>query len=77
MVAFLANGKYYFRATDWCYPFAGGGIGFANALYSGGNLKGSAGAWLFSSGGHGIPLRVGRVPPAVQVSRRNNREKRE
>ncbi len=39
--AVMLNGKYYFRAADWFYPFVGAGIGQANASYSGG-LTGNA-----------------------------------
>jgi opacity protein-like surface antigen len=39
--AIMLNGKYYFRAANWLYPFVGVGIGQANASYSGG-LTGNA-----------------------------------
>jgi hypothetical protein len=39
--ALMVNGKYYFHATDWLYPFVGVGIGQATASYSGG-LTGNA-----------------------------------
>ncbi len=42
VVAIMANGKYYFRAADWFYPFVGAGVGYAQAAYSG-SLTGSAG----------------------------------
>ncbi len=42
VVAIMANGKYYFRAADWFYPFVGAGVGYAQAAYSGG-ITGSAG----------------------------------
>lgn len=32
----MLNGKYYFRAANWFYPFVGAGIGFAGAVYGGG-----------------------------------------
>ncbi len=41
VLAFMANGKYYFRAASWLYPFVGAGVGLASASYSGG-LSGSA-----------------------------------
>ena len=41
VVAFMANGKYYFRAASWFYPFVGAGVGAAKATYSGG-LAGDA-----------------------------------
>ena len=41
VLAFMANGKYYFRAASWFYPFVGAGVGLANTSYSGG-LTGSA-----------------------------------
>jgi len=37
----MLNGKYYFRAADWFYPYIGAGIGFAGASY-GGDLTGKA-----------------------------------
>jgi len=37
----MLNGKYYFRAADWFYPFVGAGVGYAGASY-GGNLTGKA-----------------------------------
>jgi len=40
VLAFMVNGKYYFRAASWFYPFVGAGIGVAEASYSGG-LTGS------------------------------------
>jgi len=36
VLAFMVNGKYYFRAASWFYPFVGAGIGIAQATYSGG-----------------------------------------
>ena len=36
VLAFMVNGKYYFRAASWFYPFVGAGIGVASATYSGG-----------------------------------------
>jgi len=36
VLAFMVNGKYYFRAASWFYPFVGAGIGAARATYSGG-----------------------------------------
>jgi hypothetical protein len=39
--AIMLNGKYYFRAANWLYPFVGAGLGQANASYSGG-LTGNA-----------------------------------
>ena len=41
VLAFMVNGKYYFRAASWFYPFVGAGIGAARATYSGG-LTGDA-----------------------------------
>ena len=34
--AVMVNGKYYFRAANWFYPFVGVGIGYANAAFSNG-----------------------------------------
>ena len=39
--AVMVNGKYYFHAADWLYPFVGAGVGQATASYSGG-FTGSA-----------------------------------
>lgn len=36
VVAIMLNGKYYFHAADWFYPFVGVGVGQAKASYSGG-----------------------------------------
>lgn len=36
VLAIMVNGKYYFRAATWFYPFVGAGIGAARADYSGG-----------------------------------------
>ena len=41
VLAFMVNGKYYFRAASWFYPFVGAGVGVAKATYSGG-LSGDA-----------------------------------
>jgi opacity protein-like surface antigen len=41
VLAIMVNGKYYFRAASWFYPFVGAGIGAARATYSGG-LTGDA-----------------------------------
>ena len=60
VLAVMANGKYYLRAADWFYPFVGAGIGFADAVYSGGNLKGSAGGLAYQ-GLAGMEFRFGSV----------------
>ena len=36
VVATMVNGKYYFHAADWFYPFVGAGIGYASAAFSDG-----------------------------------------
>ena len=41
VLAFMVNGKYYFRAASWLYPFVGAGVGQTNVSYSGG-VTGSA-----------------------------------
>lgn len=41
VLGLMLNGKYYFRAADWFYPFVGAGLGVTNAKYSG-NLTGKA-----------------------------------
>jgi len=41
VLAVMVNGKYYFRAASWLYPFVGVGVGLASASYSGG-LTGDA-----------------------------------
>jgi opacity protein-like surface antigen len=43
VLAFMVNGKYYFRAASWFYPFVGAGIGAAKATYSGGLTGDSTG----------------------------------
>ena len=60
VLAIMANGKYYFHAADWFYPFVGAGIGFADAVYSGGNLKGSGGGVAYQ-GLAGMEFRFGSV----------------
>jgi opacity protein-like surface antigen len=59
-VALMANGKYYFHAADWFYPFVGGGIGLAEATYSGSTFKGNAGG-LALQGMAGMEFRFGSV----------------
>ncbi len=39
--ATMLNGKYYFRAADWFYPYVGAGAGLVTSSY-GGNLTGKA-----------------------------------
>jgi opacity protein-like surface antigen len=58
VVAIMANGKYYFHAADWFYPFVGGGIGFATATYTGGSLQGNAGGLAYQ-GLAGMDFRFG------------------
>jgi len=65
VLAVMANGKYYLRAADWFYPFAGAGIGFANAAYSGGSLTGNAGGLAYQ-GMAGMEFRFGPVGLQVQ-----------
>ena len=36
VLAVMLNGKYYFHAANWLYPFVGAGIGYANAAFSDG-----------------------------------------
>ena len=43
VLALMVNGKYYFRAASWFYPFVGAGIGAAKATYSGGLTGDSTG----------------------------------
>jgi opacity protein-like surface antigen len=57
--AVMLNGKYYFRAADWLYPFAGVGIGKATASYSGG-LTGHASGFAYQ-GLAGAELRFGSI----------------
>jgi len=64
VVAIMANGKYYLRAADWFYPFAGAGVGFADALYGGG-LKGTQGGTAYQ-GLVGMEFRFGSVGLQVQ-----------
>ena len=64
VVAIMANGKYYLHAADWFYPFAGAGVGFADALYGGG-LKGTQGGTAYQ-GLVGMEFRFGSVGLQVQ-----------
>jgi len=36
VLAVMLNGKYYFGAANWFYPFVGAGIGYAHAAFSDG-----------------------------------------
>src|SRR5258708_11235454 len=65
VLAVMANGKYYFRAADWFFPFVGAGIGLAGAVYSGGNLKGSGGGLAYQ-GLAGIEFRFWAVGLPLQ-----------
>ncbi len=65
VVALMANGKYYLHAADWLYPFVGVGVGFADALYSGSSLKGTAGGAAYQ-GLAGVEFRFGPVGLHVQ-----------
>jgi opacity protein-like surface antigen len=62
--AIMLNGKYYFRAADWLYPFVGAGIGQANASYSGGLTGNSSG--LAYQGLAGVEIRFKPVGIYVQ-----------
>ena len=64
VVAFMANGKYYFRAASWFYPFVGAGVGVAKATYSGG-LSGDA-SGLAYQGLAGMEFRFKPVGVYVQ-----------
>ena len=55
VLAAMLNGKYYFRAADWFYPFVGAGVGYAGASY-GGNLTGK-GSGLAYQGLGGVEFR--------------------
>lgn len=59
VTVFTLNGKYYLHVNDWLYPYAGVGLGFANATY-GGNLSGS-GSGLAYQGIAGVDFRFGDV----------------
>jgi opacity protein-like surface antigen len=62
--AIMLNGKYYFHAADWLYPFVGVGVGQANASYSGG-LTGNASGIAYQ-GMAGLELRFKPVGVYVQ-----------
>jgi opacity protein-like surface antigen len=64
VLAFMANGKYYFRAASWLYPFVGAGVGLASTSYSGG-LTGSATGLAFQ-GLAGMEFRFKPVGVYVQ-----------
>ncbi|MGC2520264.1 MAG: outer membrane beta-barrel protein [Burkholderiales bacterium] len=36
VLVIMVNGKHYFRVANWFHPFAGAGVGYTNAAYSGG-----------------------------------------
>jgi opacity protein-like surface antigen len=65
--AIMLNGKYYLRAADWFYPFAGVGVGQANASYSGG-LTGTA-SGLAYQGLAGVEFRFKPVGLYVQYKK--------
>ena len=59
VVSGMLNGKYYFEATDWLYPFVGAGVGFVSASF-GGQLTGKASGPGFQ-GMAGLDVRFSRV----------------
>jgi opacity protein-like surface antigen len=64
VLAFMVNGKYYFRAASWFYPFVGAGVGQTNASYSGG-LTGKA-TGLAYQGLAGMEFRFNQIGLNVQ-----------
>lgn len=64
VLAIMVNGKYYFRAASWLYPFVGAGIGLATATYSGGFSGNATG--LAYQGLAGLELRFKPVGLYVQ-----------
>lgn len=42
------NGKYYFEATSWLYPFVGAGLGYAGASF-GGDYTGKVGGFAYQA----------------------------
>jgi opacity protein-like surface antigen len=60
----MLNGKYYFHAADWLYPFVGVGVGQASASYSGG-LTGNATGFAYQ-GLAGVEFRFKSVGLYVQ-----------
>jgi opacity protein-like surface antigen len=64
VVAVMANGKYYLPLANWFQPFVGAGVGYADAIYSGG-LKGTAGGVAYQ-GLAGAEFRFGPVGLQVQ-----------
>jgi len=59
VLSFYLNGKYYFRAVDWLYPFVGVGIGYAGSTYAG-DLTGKASGPAYQ-GMVGTEFRFGAV----------------
>jgi hypothetical protein len=59
VLSFFLNGKYYIRAADWFYPFAGLGVGAATSSY-GGDLTGKASGPAYQ-GMAGAEFRFGNV----------------
>jgi opacity protein-like surface antigen len=64
VIAYLLNGKYYFRATDRLYPFLGAGVGITSASYSGA-LDGKASGFAYQ-GLAGIEFRFEHVGVSLQ-----------
>jgi opacity protein-like surface antigen len=62
--ALMLNGKYYFHAADWLYPFLGVGVGQARASYSGGLAGDTTG--LAYQGMAGMEFRFNSVGLLVQ-----------
>jgi opacity protein-like surface antigen len=67
VLALMVNGKYYFRAASWFYPFVGAGIGSATATYSG-DITGT-GTGLAYQGLAGAEFRFKHVGLYVQYKR--------
>jgi len=64
VLAIMVNGKYYFRAASWLYPFVGAGIGLVTVFYSGG-FRGNV-TGLAYQGLAGLELRFKPVGLYVQ-----------
>jgi opacity protein-like surface antigen len=64
VLAIMVNGKYYFRAASWFYPYVGAGVGQAKASYSGGLIGDARG--LAYQGLAGVEFRFKPVGIYIQ-----------
>jgi opacity protein-like surface antigen len=64
VLAFMVNGKYYFRVASWLYPYLGVGVGSTTSTFSGDLTGDISGAGY--QGVAGMEFRFGRIGLNVQ-----------